>query len=109
MEYSIFNMVIPQPDFLSNDWDQDGDQNVTDPDDDNDGVDDVESLASNGVIIEYLDKFAFGVSEDGNYIIDNLIVFKRNVVDYEEIATSKNIDNEEIKTKDISNDGVISF
>jgi hypothetical protein len=71
---------------------------------------------------------AFGVSENGDYVvatqrdpdnIDNLIVFKRNEVNYEEIATSKNIDNEEIKTNlrylgsnngvDISNDGLISF
>jgi hypothetical protein len=34
----IFQSSIPQPDFMSNDWDGDGDPNITDPDDDNDGV-----------------------------------------------------------------------
>jgi hypothetical protein len=35
-----FNISIPQPDFISNDWDNDGDPNSTDPDDDNDGIND---------------------------------------------------------------------
>lgn len=38
----IFNMQIPQPDFVSNDWDGDKIPNIDDPDDDNDGVDDVD-------------------------------------------------------------------
>jgi Leucine-rich repeat (LRR) protein len=38
----VFNMQIPQPDFVSNDWDGDGDPNLTDPDDDNDGIDDID-------------------------------------------------------------------
>lgn len=37
----VFNMQIPQPDFISNDWDGDGIQNIEDIDDDNDGIDDV--------------------------------------------------------------------
>jgi hypothetical protein len=35
-----FNMPIPQPDFVSNDWDNDGIPNKIDTDDDNDGIDD---------------------------------------------------------------------
>lgn len=34
----IFNMSIPQPDFVSNDWDNDGIPNSTDMDDDGDGI-----------------------------------------------------------------------
>lgn len=36
----IFNMPIPQPDYVSNDWDNDGIPNSSDNDDDNDGIDD---------------------------------------------------------------------
>jgi hypothetical protein len=35
-----FNMTIPQPDFVSNDWDNDGLPNAVDNDDDGDGIDD---------------------------------------------------------------------
>lgn len=34
----VFNMQIPQPNFISNDWDGDGIPNNTDPDDDGDGL-----------------------------------------------------------------------
>jgi Leucine-rich repeat (LRR) protein len=37
-----FNMTIPQPDFVSNDWDGDGEINSIDTDDDGDGILDVD-------------------------------------------------------------------
>lgn len=37
----VFNFKIPQPNNISDDWDNDGDPNITDPDDDNDGEPDV--------------------------------------------------------------------
>jgi hypothetical protein len=37
-----FKYKIPQPDLITNDWDGDGDPNLTDPDDDNDGIPDTE-------------------------------------------------------------------
>jgi hypothetical protein len=41
LSQGTFNMTIPQPDFLSNDWDGDGEINSVDTDDDNDGILDV--------------------------------------------------------------------
>lgn len=40
MADSEFRISIPQPDFVSNDWDGDTIPNSIDPDDDNDGIDD---------------------------------------------------------------------
>jgi hypothetical protein len=37
-----FNTKIPQPDYISNDWDGDGISNSEDPDDDNDGINDAD-------------------------------------------------------------------
>jgi hypothetical protein len=49
LSQGIFNFKIPQPDFISNDWDNDGDPNSTDPDDDNDGIDDVDDSVPFGL------------------------------------------------------------
>jgi alpha-tubulin suppressor-like RCC1 family protein len=42
----IFNTKIPQPDYVSNDWD--GLNNTDDPDDDNDGINDVDDSTQFG-------------------------------------------------------------
>lgn len=41
LSQGTFNMTIPQPDYVSNDWDGDGEINSVDTDDDNDGILDV--------------------------------------------------------------------
>jgi hypothetical protein len=41
LSQGIFNMAIPQPDYVSNDWDGDGEINSVDLDDDDDGILDV--------------------------------------------------------------------
>jgi hypothetical protein len=80
----VFNMQIPQPDFVSNDWDNDGDPNSTDPDDDNDGINDE------------IDSFPFGQS--GQSSTPNVIVnsFSSDKISYfpnEDITLSWSIDN----------------
>jgi hypothetical protein len=42
LSQGTFNMTIPQPDFVSNDWDGDGIINSEDTDDDGDGIDDLD-------------------------------------------------------------------
>jgi hypothetical protein len=41
MAQGVFNVSIPQPDYVSNDWDGDGEINSIDTDDDNDGILDI--------------------------------------------------------------------
>ena len=48
----IFNIQIPQPDFVSNDWDGDNIPNIDDPDDDNDGIYDVNDSTPFGNVSE---------------------------------------------------------
>lgn len=93
----IFNSTIPQPDFISNDWDNDGDPNSTDPDDDNDGV------------LDDDDSIPFG--ENGRNSTPNVILnsFTSNKISYfpnEDITLSWSIDN--IRSLNIFDDSLLT-
>jgi hypothetical protein len=80
-----FQMTIPQPDFISNDWDNDGIPNAQDNDDDNDGIldeddssdfdHDGQSSVPNVVINGFSpNKFSYHVGEELtlNWDLDNV-------------------------------------
>jgi hypothetical protein len=79
-----FNMSIPQPDYISNDWDNDGIINSEDNDDDNDGI------------LDENDSNPF--DHDGQSSTPNVIVkgFHTNKTSYfidEDVTLSWNVDN----------------
>lgn len=93
----VFNMQIPQPDFVSNDWDGDNIPNAADPDDDNDGIDDT------------LDSSPFGGRPGGsstttpmelsdNYVVTPGVMFTTNFGYGKDTAGSINNETYELST-----------
>jgi hypothetical protein len=81
---NVFNMAIPQPDFVSNDWDNDGIINSIDNDDDGDGVDDINDSTPFG---------QSGQSSTPNVLINSFSSNKISYLPGEEITLSWSIDN----------------
>jgi hypothetical protein len=80
----VFNMTIPQPDFISNDWDNDGITNNLDPDDDNDGDDDDVDSTPFGMV---------GQNSTPNVTINNFNVDKVSYMESDTLTLSWDIDN----------------
>jgi hypothetical protein len=71
-----FSVKIPQPDFISNDWDGDNIPNIDDTDDDNDGVDDVN------------DSTPFGGKSGGSKATQSLELSEKYIVSQENINST---------------------
>lgn len=62
----VFNVQIPQPDFISNDWDGDGKSNAIDEDDDGDGILDIN------------DDIPFGQPDGNSGVLSGITSFTAN-------------------------------
>ena len=92
-----FRFSIPQPNFVSNDWDNDGQPNEIDPDDDNDGLNDTEDSIPFG---------RGGQSSTPDVTVNSFDANKNSYFSGETLTLSWNVDN--IRSLNLYDDALLT-